>query len=143
MLDMNKQLFEAACYFLSKREYGAKELRDKLSRKFREINREQINELLERLQDLNYQSDKRYADMFIRARYNRNYGENHIRQEALYKGLDRDLVENAFQELALDFSSTCAYLANKHSKLDPPKLIRKLVAKGFAFQMVLNIIKKT
>ncbi len=143
MLDTNKQLFEAACYFLSKREYGAKELSDKLARKFKQTDRKMISELLERLQDLNYQSDKRYAEMFIRARFNRNYGENHIRQEALYKGLDRDLVENALQELALDFDSSCAYLANKYSKLDTTKLIRKLVAKGFGFQMVLNIIKKT
>lgn len=85
---------------LSRREYGAHELLQKLQAKG---SQESAQTALEWLQSQNLQSDQRYASMLIRSKGLRGYGPQRIRQEMQQKRLASDAIEAAFSEFDGDW----------------------------------------
>ncbi len=86
----------AAMNMLARREHTARELTDKLGKKFRAANESDIGEALsgwieeviDQLRHEGLQSNARFIEMFINARRNRGYGPVRIAQELKQKGLD-------------------------------------------------------
>lgn len=70
---------------LSRREHSRQELKQKLLRRFKDA--DLIDEQLDRLVTENLQSDARYAESFLRQRFNRGHGPLRIRQEMRQKGI--------------------------------------------------------
>lgn len=75
-----------AFYYLSRREYGKAELRQKLIDK--EQNPEKIEALLDEFEEKGYQSDYRTTLMLIRESIRKGRGRGHIKQEFYRKKID-------------------------------------------------------
>lgn len=89
---------------LARREYSEFELRNKMQEKA--FSEEEIEHVLTYCQQKNWQSDKRFAENYINARSQRGYGVNRIKQELRQlKGVTNDVIEEAFFESDIDWSS--------------------------------------
>ena len=83
----------AAMNLLARREHTRRELKQKLGKRF--VDGDLIDEQLDRLADENLQCDARYAESFVRQRFNRGHGPLRIRQEMGRKGIPDEEVELA------------------------------------------------
>ena len=96
-LDDVSRCWKSAIDYLSRREHSRLELKRKLQLKpFAES--VDLEELLDRLLEANYQSDSRYAESFVRSRVLKGQGENKIRQQLLQRGVDGRLADQSIQE---------------------------------------------
>ena len=96
-LDDVSRCWKSAIDYLSRREHSRLELKRKLQLKpFSES--VDLEELLDRLLESNYQSDDRYAESFVRSRIIKGQGENKIRQQLLQRGVDSRLADRSIQE---------------------------------------------
>jgi len=137
--ETNKQLYSAACNFLSRREYGRQELIGKLEQKF-ECPIKNILDVMDFLRDKNFQSDARYASSLVRSKFNKFYGPSYIRQCGFVKGVSSNLIEDNMSEL--DFEQKCFELAEKFRHFPEIKLKRKLIQKGFSYRQVSEALEK-
>lgn len=93
-------LFTCALDLLSRREHSCQELRQKLRSKYPDGDFEAtFDRVLVRLQELNYQSDKRFAEVFCRSRVQRGQGPLRIRQELQLRGVESALVQGAMDQM--------------------------------------------
>lgn len=111
-LTTESEIFQAAIDLLSRRDYAAGELKQKLltktspaERESSEDNvfdgpvepqvspRELVERVVIRVQEAGYQSDERYIEMLVRARKERGYGPQFIAQYLQQYKLDSLLVE--------------------------------------------------
>ncbi|WP_233998566.1 regulatory protein RecX [Microbulbifer pacificus] len=93
-------LFSSALDLLSRREHSCQELRQKLGSKYPDGDFDSIfDRVLLRLQELNYQSDKRFAEVFCRSRVQRGQGPLRIRQELQLRGVPSALVQGAMEQI--------------------------------------------
>ncbi|MBB3061692.1 RecX family transcriptional regulator [Microbulbifer rhizosphaerae] len=103
--DKAQALYGAALELLSRREHSRLELREKLADKFPGAD---FDALFQRLQDLNYQSDHRFAEVFARSRVQRGQGPLRIRRELQQRGVEGDLINNALEQLEADWFALAA-----------------------------------
>ncbi|MCW8128323.1 regulatory protein RecX [Microbulbifer halophilus] len=103
--DEARALFGAALELLARREHSRRELREKLAGKFPDAD---FEALFERLRELNYQSDGRFAEVFARSRVQRGQGPLRIRRELQQRGVDDDLIENALEQAEADWFALAA-----------------------------------
>ncbi|WP_207796356.1 regulatory protein RecX [Pseudohalioglobus lutimaris] len=108
----------AAMNLLARREHSRKELKQKLQKRFDDES--VIDAQLNQLAEENLQSDSRYAESFVRQRFNRGYGPLRIRQEMRQKGLsdgeisvamtaeDFDWCASAERVLSRKYGNGCA-----------------------------------
>ncbi len=115
----------AAMDLLARREHSRKELKRKLSKRFDDESI--VDEQLDRLSDENLQSDSRFAESFVRQRYNRGYGPLRIRQELLQRGIsDGDIQAAMADEEDYDWcASAAAVLSRKYGNLPAIELKEK------------------
>jgi len=86
----------AALDILGRREYSRRELVTKLSARFDlPALTLEIHIALDRLAVDGYQSDERFAEVFIRSRRARGYGPLFIEQELRQRGVSADLIARA------------------------------------------------
>lgn len=81
---------DRAMYYLARREHSAKELRDKLLKKFEQ--REIIDSVLSYLQEVGLQCDERYTELFVRHKTNTGKGPYVIRQLLMRNGISSELI---------------------------------------------------
>ncbi|MBS9777936.1 MAG: regulatory protein RecX [Gammaproteobacteria bacterium] len=96
MTDYVIQAKNICIQLLSRREYSQKELQQKLSSQ--EFPQDVITNCLDSLRENNYQSDDRYAEMFIRTRFNQRYGPKKINFELKQKGIDETVIKRYLSE---------------------------------------------
>lgn len=78
---------------LGRREHSKRELANKLSAKFDlPIHSPEIQACLDKLALDGYQSDERFAEVFVRSRRSRGYGPLFIEQELRQRGITAELV---------------------------------------------------
>lgn len=85
---------------LAGREYGARELLQKLNAR---SDSESAEEVLVWLQSQQLQSDDRYARMLLQSKAGRGQGPLRIRQDMKHRGLSGDAIEAAFAEFGGDW----------------------------------------
>lgn len=86
-------------WLLGRQAYTTGQLRDRLKRKG--ATEETVEQVLEKLIDLNLIDDALYAETFVRTR-SRNKGALRLRQELFHKGLGEELVDKAVGNLSED-----------------------------------------
>jgi len=91
-----RDIYNQAIRYLSYREYAIEELRIKLLKKF--DSELEIARVLEQLLNDDLLSEQRYAESYIRARVNKGYGPEHIRNELMSKGLAKSTAEKALKD---------------------------------------------
>ncbi len=139
-----------AIRLLARREYSRTELASRLSAKGHAP--DAIAECLDVLADQGLQSDTRFAESFLRSRMLRGQGPLKIRQELSQRGIERELIRDAFAEqddqgefdwLAL----ACETLARRFSGPgDTPRerarRERFLAGRGFDFDQVRHALAR-
>lgn len=129
--------FDSLINRLARREHSRVELDRKLKTLHPELSQKERVQLLDRLVELNLQSDLRFAEMLIRCRLQRGQGRRRIEQELKQHAIViRDVAEH-FDEADVSESKRCYAALEKwaRSNKDPnrEKAFRFLASRGFNF----------
>lgn len=88
---------------LARREHSRRELKQKLKKRF--ADETLIDEQLDRLSEENLQSDRRFAESFLRQRISRGHGPMRIRQEMRQRGISDGEIGAAMDAESPDWLS--------------------------------------
>lgn len=120
-MDINSSpLYQTAIALLARREHSCKELQQKLQQRYPE-HRGDIAEVLIQLQQQNYQNDSRFTEAYLRARLNKGFGLNRIRQELHAKGINEALASTCIQNLTTENNPQRIYNTWLKKFKTPPK----------------------
>jgi len=119
--DLESQLFDAGVRLLARREHSAKELSLKLQQKFNRCDalNSQLEAVIERLQDLGYQSDERFAESYARSRQAKGFGADRIALELGEKGVAEVFIQQALSGLASAWLDVIYHVWKKKFKSTP------------------------
>jgi len=142
--------FDRALTLLTGRDHSGKQLERKLVT--RGYDREEIRQVLTKLEDLSYLDDLRYACMVIRDRVNMKCrGLNDARVKLMEAGVEKEIIEQAINDTQdeIDEYESCKIAANKKASTLREsdrqkryiKLSRHLASRGFPFDTVREIVK--
>lgn len=133
--------FNSAMFSLDLRDHSQREMRKKLSAKFDENS---VNEAVEKLVDLGFINDRRYAENLTRELFERKkYGKNRVKNELFRREIDseiiNDVIENYENENDTDNVKTIVDIIRKkyYNKLVDEKsrqrVVAALVRLGYSF----------
>lgn len=132
---------------LARREHSTRELREKL--RTRDFLAETIDSVIEFLIDRDYLSDRRYAEVFVRLRAEKGYGERFIRLKLKEKGVSPIDISEAVTLFEMDWDSDWQshadnVLDRKMAKSGPTdesarraRLVRFMQSRGFTFEQTM------
>ena len=131
------EVHEIAVRYLTRREYGIEELRQKLLQ--RGSDKEIAEKVVSGLVDENLVSDQRFTEMYVRTRMRRLFGPLKIRGELRSRGISDFLIA---QELSFEqetwFENASQWAEKRcHGELDYAgrvKLYRALMNRGFTHE---------
>lgn len=134
----------AAMDFLARREHSRSELLEKLGRRFEKT---QLEPVLDALADDGLQSDKRFAESFVRHRALRGYGPLRIRQELRQRGVSDPDVAMAFESNAINWLDILSDVVGR--KYDAPasdlkekaRRQRFLQYRGFSHDQIRDVLE--
>ena len=131
--------------FLSRRPYGTKELIKKLCEKGHE--KESAQKACERLTELGLLNDEEYARILANDLSERkNYGIKRVKQELIFRGIDREIVENTIDSLDNDPQKSIIILVKKKyiNKLNDEKgkkrTVDALLRLGYSYSDIKNAL---
>jgi regulatory protein len=101
----------AAMNLLARREHSARELRNKLQRRFADS--DIIDEQLSLLMEQGLQSDVRFAQSYARQRISRGYGLLRLREELRERGVAEVDVAAAMSEMEIDWYAVAMEVMRK------------------------------
>lgn len=107
---------------LSRRPHGTRELIKKLCEKGHE--KGAAEKACDRLSELGLLNDEEFARMLANELYERKgYGIKRIKQELIFRGLDREIAENAIESLDIDTQTRIILVIKKKyfNKIDDEK----------------------
>ena len=113
----------AAMDLLARREHSRHELEQKLARRFPQA--DIVNAQLDQLAEENLQSDARYAESFVRQRFDRGHGPLRIRQEMRQRGISERDAEHALNSEDYDWRANAERVWNRKFGLGPADDIRE------------------
>ncbi len=137
---------EKALRLLEFRSHSEKELTDKLKRAGAKD--EDIERVLEFCREYGFVDDARYAANKARDLKNlKKYGKNRIRQELYSKGIDREIIDAAIDELDDDFEETLYPLVQKRlggdfERKNIDKCIRYFIYRGYDLREIKECIER-
>lgn len=120
--------YQKALELLVRREHSRRDLKRKLG--LRGADPEEAAAAVDKLADLGYQDDNRFAASFARDRASAGYGPVRIRQELVGHGLDRDQVEIALAACERDWPELAKLQITRRfrpTELEDPARRRKAV----------------
>ena len=132
-----RKAFNKCADFLSRRDHSVRELREKLLRTVDEVSAEKA---IERFEELGYLDDEKFARNYAEHLFkNKNYSNNHVKQELYKKGISRDIVAEIIEDSEIDSVESIITIINKkyYSKLNAEngkeKVVAALMRKGFSY----------
>jgi regulatory protein len=128
---------EIAVGYLSRREYGIEELRQRLLQ--RGADSEFINRVISGLVDENLVSDQRFTEMYVRTRMRRLFGPMKIRAELRSRGITDLLIDEVMPSEQQDWFDSALQWVKKRcqGELDyagRAKIYRSLMNRGFTHE---------
>ncbi|MDQ4427334.1 regulatory protein RecX [Thalassolituus sp.] len=138
-------LKHAAVDLLSRRDYSRRELWRKLSPKA--ASADDLECVLDELAERQWQSDERFASMFVRSRASRGVGPVRLKQELREKGVDGETACSAFETSEENWHEKALEVARRKARSighDNPdfklKLWRFLSYRGFSSDQISSAI---
>ena len=134
--DEPEEAYAAGLRLLARREHSPLELTRKLEQ--RGFTGGSIEPALARLRDAGYLSDARFAGSLARHRAGQGYGDLRIRAELGQHGIDHAVVDQALEELGVDWRAQALAQARRHFAEAPEssaaraRMLRHLTQRGFA-----------
>ena len=134
--------------YLSMREHSKQELVDKLLKK--DYEKDLVMQCIEEFSEKDLQSDYRYAESFVRAKFNDHKGEIFIRSSLREKGITTSLIDKIMLNYDYEDWLNQAMLALEKkvfkTNLDQSNKKRKqnafLNSRGFTFKVIDKAINK-
>ena len=132
--------------YLARREHSRTELKEKLLK--REFSTEEIEPLLDQLQAENLQSDRRFAEAYVRSRLQRGFGPRVIEQELQQRGIEQVLTQDVFCTMEVDWQDRLAGVWRKKFGQLPggaagyARQYRFLLQRGFCPDTVRQLLKE-
>ncbi len=130
---------------LSRRPHGTKELIKKLCEKGHE--KDSAEKACDRLSELGLLNDEEFARILANELYERKgYGIKRIKQEIVFRGIDREIAENAIESLDIDTQTRIILVIKKKylNKLDDEKgrkrAIDGLMRLGYSYTDIKNAL---
>ena len=141
---MNEEARERALRLLDKRDYSRKMLLDKLTEKG--VAPADAEEVTDWICSLGVVDDVRYAGLVVRHYAAKGYGERRIRDELYRRGIDKELWDEALEEMPGQDGALDAFLRGRlRGKTDPDSLRRAAAAaqrRGYGWQEVRQAIER-
>ena len=138
-----------ALSILSKASQSEKQIRQKLAKDYEE---DTIDKVIEFLQKYKFVDDEDLASRIVNTNVNLNkYGKNKIKQNLYNKGIDKNIIETAIDDIDTDKEfENALYLGKKrYERLkneDPRKAYQKignhLAYKGFNYDIIKKVLNK-
>ncbi|NDL61179.1 regulatory protein RecX [Acerihabitans arboris] len=160
---MSSSLLDRALHMLALRDHSEAELRRKLAaqpvarQRFKatpaknapaetQITEADIQVVIDYCLQNDWLDDARFALRYVNSRSKRGYGEQKIRMELLQKGIQREIIDNAFTEAQIDRSAQAQDVAWKKFGQPLPsdrearaKVQRYLLSRGFSYDEIRSI----
>jgi len=138
-------LRDRALGLLARREHSRFELRRKLSDAAAEPG--ELDAVLDDLAAAGLQSDRRYAESFVRSRIERGQGPLRIRKELRQRGVEAALAEQALAEAEVDWDARLRDVHRKRFGSTPPadrreqaRQARFLAQRGFPDAAIRDLL---
>lgn len=138
----------AAINLLAMREHSAGELKKKLIQKYHL--RDLIEAEIERLQREGFQSDERFADVFVTQRKRQGKGPVMIAFELREKGVAPQLITDAVDPNSREWNQLAVHVKEKKFGLAAPqdqkekaKQMRFLASRGFSPRHIQSVFNST
>ena len=96
MIEEPVEIYNKSLDILSRREHSKKEILDKLSKKF--SNLDLIELTIQKLEDNNLINDARFSEHYVAARKRKEFGPKKISYELLSKGVESFIANEAISE---------------------------------------------
>ena len=145
-LKLERDAYQSAIDYLSRREHSRLELVTKLTKKG--YADEDIQTALKRLDDHDLQSDERFAEQFVRARVLKHSGPLRIQHELKQRGVDEDLISSCLYQQQIDWLQQAQALYNKKygtqqasDYQEKARRMRFLQSKGFPGDIIQQLMK--
>jgi regulatory protein len=145
-MDSVKAIRRAAMNTLARREHTRKELEQKLLLKFPQ-EKEQISSVIAQLCAEGLQSDRRFAEGYIRWRANKGYGPVRIGMELAQKGVAEELLDDAINTCGIDWLHLLVQqFAKKYDSQKPAtiedkaKIHRFFQYRGFSSEQIKSLL---
>lgn len=142
----SRRAFNNALDILSRRAHSKEELRKKLRRKYSE---EASRAALERVEELGYIDDEKFAEDYARQLYEvKHMAPYAISKELMLKGVDRDIVRRVVDDIEFDPQEEIRQIVEKKyaGKLNDEKQVRRayntLVRLGYKYSDIMNVLKE-
>lgn len=145
-----RRAYQYALYCLDYRDYSAKEMREKLTKTYK--NENLCKAVVKKLEECGIISDERYAEKLARRFVEgKKYGLKRARREIMLKGIGEYTAEDALQIYAERFSEnlsdliTTKYarlLADREDRKSIEKVKNSLVRYGYGFEEINHAVKE-
>ena len=113
----------AAMDLLARREHSVIELKRKLKRRFGDECA--VDDQLAMLAEEGLQSDARFAESFLCQRSGSGYGPVRLKAELRERGLSDEQIEQALQELVIDWCEVASEVLEKKFGPEPPADVKE------------------
>ncbi|MGI4854937.1 MAG: regulatory protein RecX [Janthinobacterium lividum] len=146
------QLFDYACKSLGARMQSVRDLRRKMKDRAEPgpDGEAAMDRVLEKLHEMRYLSDERYAVDYTRLRQeNRSLGRRRVQQDLQQKGIATELIATTLQEVYGDLDEQA--LVRQHlerRRIQPPtdekstaRVLRRLTAAGFSSKAIFAVLR--
>lgn len=141
---LSKRARERCLYLLESMARTERQLKDKLKDAY--YPDEAIEYALSYCKEKHYVDDLDYAERFIGSR-SATLSKKMIEQKLFQKGIDREVMEQAFSNAEYDETAAlCALVADKYGDVsdlgyeERQKLIKKLMTKGFSYDAIKQVL---
>ena len=134
------EAFDKALKYVSTALKTEKEIRDNLNKK--EYSKIVVDYCVDKLKEYGYLNDVAYANTYVKM-YAETRGINKIKLDLLGKGIDKEIIESALEELG-DQTEAATVAANKylrtHKNVNKQKVMQYLYSKGFAYSDIYRAV---
>ena len=147
MDEQQQQALDVVVRLLAGREHSRHELQQKLLQ--RGFTSSDASAAIRRAAERGWQSDTRYAEMWVRHCLQKGHGASKVRAAAQQRGIARELIDEALQQADPDWDDACYRRLLKRFGQQPPlepkqrdKMIRHLLSQGFTYGQIKQALER-
>lgn len=137
---------EKALYLLEHRSHSKKELAEKIART---TSKKAAQEAADRMEELGLVDDRTFARNYAAELFSRKgFAAARVRQELLYKGIDREIIDTVIDELAPPPEQALRDLLERRyaRQLDTEKNLRRTIAAlgrlGYRYDEIRSVLRE-
>lgn len=144
--NVRQRIYNTAVRMLAAREHSTSELKQKLTRKYKDS--EAVSSVVEELLDQGLVDDNRFIKVLVHSRINKGYGPFYIQQEMRSKGVDPRQAERLEEWCNTDWLALASDLFKRRFDLESctkdlkswQKAMRYFQRRGFPGKVVYDVL---